>query len=63
MSDALAARFIDERRDDWREQALAARRKRFGAGAPEDFEEKARQSRFLAQRGFEQEHIRYALDE
>jgi regulatory protein len=62
VSDALAAQFMDADRESWCEQALAARHKRFGSEPPEDMRERSRQARFLAQRGFEQEHIRFALD-
>jgi regulatory protein len=59
----LAAEYLDGDRQSWCERALAVRHKRFGSGSPEDFRDRSRQARFLAQRGFEQEHIRYALDE
>ena len=41
--------------------AEAARRKRFGAAHPKDMRERARQARFLQQRGFAMEDIRKAL--
>ncbi|MFO1427364.1 MAG: regulatory protein RecX [Steroidobacteraceae bacterium] len=37
------------------------RRRRFGAGAPRAWKEKARQGRFLQYRGFSSDHIRSAL--
>ena len=43
------------------EGAAAARRKRFGAELPGDMPERARQARFLQQRGFSMEDIRKAL--
>ena len=43
------------------ESAAAARRKRFGAEYPKDMQERARQARFLQQRGFSMEDIRKAL--
>ena len=43
------------------EGAAAARRKRFGADLPKDMPERARQARFLQQRGFTMEDIRKAL--
>ena len=61
IGDELAARFIDPEREAWCERAHAVRRKRFGEAPPSDLEDRSRQARFLAQRGFEQEHIRYAL--
>ncbi|HEX7965580.1 MAG TPA: regulatory protein RecX [Gammaproteobacteria bacterium] len=41
--------------------AEAARRKRFGTDLPKDMPERARQARFLQQRGFSMEDIRKAL--
>ena len=41
--------------------AAAARRKRFGEDLPRDMQERARQARFLQQRGFSMEDIRKAL--
>jgi regulatory protein len=45
---------------DWREQAREARRRRFGAEAPEGWAERSRQARFLQSRGFSSDHIRSA---
>ena len=59
----LATLYIDADRRKWCERALAVRHKRFGAGPPDDIRDRSRQARFLAQRGFEQEHIKFALDE
>ena len=47
---------------DWLATARAVRRKRFGAEAPGDFRERARQARFLEYRGFSGEQIRGALE-
>jgi regulatory protein len=46
---------------DWVAAARAARTKRFGAEAPRDFKERARQARFLQQRGFSSAQIAAAL--
>lgn len=62
VAEALARRFVDDDGGLWRERAEAARVKRFGAEPPSDLRERSRQARFLAQRGFAQEHIRFALD-
>ena len=43
------------------EGAAAARRKRFGSALPKDMPDRARQARFLQQRGFSMEDIRKAL--
>lgn len=47
---------------DWFDQARAARHKRFGTAMPEDFREKARQLRYLQNRGFDAEQSRFALE-
>lgn len=46
---------------DWTALAMAARVKRFGAAAPTDFPERAKQAKFLQYRGFEADQIRAAL--
>ena len=43
------------------EGAAAARRKRFGSALPKEMSERARQARFLQQRGFSMDDIRKAL--
>lgn len=50
-------------RDDrhWASLAATARTRRFGAAPPQDFTERARQARFLAQRGFSRAQIASAL--
>lgn len=47
--------------EDWRALARRVRERRFGADLPADFPEKARQMRFLQQRGFEPDQIAAAL--
>jgi regulatory protein len=61
ISDELATQNIESDPQRWCDRARAARRKRFGAERPEDIREQSRQARFLTQRGFEHEHIRFAL--
>jgi regulatory protein len=46
---------------DWYELARETRRRRFGAEPPADWNERARQARFLEYRGFSGEQIRAAL--
>ncbi len=46
---------------DWFEAARRQRDRRFGGHPPRDFREKARQMRFLQQRGFSGEQARAAL--
>ena len=52
---------LEESGCDWYELACQERIKKFGAEAPPDFKEKARQMRFLQYRGFEQDHIQSAF--
>jgi regulatory protein len=58
----LIAAAVDARSPDWVERAGQLRRRRFGAAPPADRQERARQVRFLLQRGFSGEHVRRALD-
>lgn len=46
---------------DWMALARETRRRRFGAEAPTEWKERARQARFLEYRGFSGEQIRHAL--
>jgi regulatory protein len=47
---------------DFRSLALEVRIRRFGPETPKDLPEKARQARFLAQRGFAGDQVRHAVD-
>ncbi len=49
--------------DDWCLLATEVKEKRFGSDAPKDFKSRAKQMRFLQQRGFGFDHIRYAMGE
>lgn len=57
----LVSQQINDDAYDWFEGAKKARLKRFGFQAIEDVKQRARQMRFLAGRGFDQEQIDYAL--
>ena len=60
--DGDAAReFIHQSDPVWMKSARQARLKRFGDKPPQSFKERARQTRFLEQRGFSHEQIRQAL--
>ena len=48
-------------RQQWPALAARVRHKRFGASPPADARERARQARFLQQRGFDYETVRLAL--
>jgi regulatory protein len=61
VAPALVAEAVDARSPVWAERATELRHRRFGAGAPKDPRERARQVRFLLQRGFTGDHVRLAL--
>ncbi len=48
---------------DWRVLAAEVRRRRFGTAKPGDWGARAKQARFLEQRGFAHDHARAALDD
>ena len=54
----LVAETLAELSGTWVDSARLQRNKRFGAGLPEDARERARQMRFLQQRGFTGDQIR-----
>lgn len=57
----LAASVVDLENPRWLELGREARQKRFGARLPAEAADKARQTRFLAQRGFGSGQIRQIL--
>ncbi|MEA5446004.1 regulatory protein RecX [Gammaproteobacteria bacterium AB-CW1] len=59
---ALIDRGLAEADCDFSRLAASVRQRRFGEERPAALEEKARQARFLAQRGFAADHVRTALD-
>lgn len=52
VDESLARELLDESDTDWLEQARYQRERKFGEEIPKDFKERARQSRFLAGRGY-----------
>jgi len=58
VADEFIAPPLEEMTGQWAELAEQARRKRFGNRLPKDFQERARQARFLQYRGFATEHFR-----
>ena len=58
---ALIARLVPEDYDSWVEPMREVREQRFGAPAPANYAEWARQARFLQRRGFPPDHIRRLL--
>jgi regulatory protein len=61
-SDIIRIR-LDDAAPDWLALACDVRQRKFGAGIPAEYKEKARQMRFLEYRGFTNEHIRSAVGE
>lgn len=61
ISDELIAESLDGVTVDWQERAETARQKRFGDDWPQNYKERARQARFLQQRGFSMEQINRLL--
>lgn len=57
VSDTLISRYLDERSPLWIDRASDVRARKFGDALPADYKEKARQMRFLQQRGFTTEQI------
>ncbi|MEO5703249.1 MAG: regulatory protein RecX [Gammaproteobacteria bacterium] len=57
----LSAEFLDTHARQWRELAQTAQRKRFGETLPQNYTERAKQMRFLQQRGFTMEQINAAF--
>lgn len=61
VSDAIAAQALAEADVDWGTLAFDQRIKKFGSQIPADYKERARQSRFLAGRGFYTDSIKAAF--
>ncbi len=59
---AAADELVRDSGVDWSGMAVQTRCKRFGPAAPDSFQERARQARFLHYRGFESDQIDAALD-
>jgi len=63
IGDTLIDRGLSEAKQNWHRLAGDVRVKKFGTECPLDFKDKTRQMRFLQSRGFEQDHIRFAVSE
>lgn len=61
VDDNLVAQHIHESDRRWWEKIQQVRLKRFGAEIPQEYEERARQSRFLQYRGFTSEQIKWVF--
>ena len=61
VDDTLVDTTLDRYSEEWVDAAAGVRRKRFGAALPREYAERARQARFLQQRGFSAGHIRQVM--
>jgi regulatory protein len=61
VSESLISHYLDERSPVWTDLAGEVRARKFGSALPQAFKEKARQMRFLQQRGFTAEQIQRAM--
>jgi len=63
VDEGMVSHLLSDMDVDWMEIAAKVRKKKFGSGVPDRWEDKARQIRFLQYRGFTQEQINRALTE
>lgn len=61
VSDELIEQELQQVEEDWLREAERVREKKFGRAIPETYEERARQARFLQNRGYTLEQIRKVL--
>jgi regulatory protein len=62
VAEAAAEELLRSADVDWLALTRTVRRKRFGADPPRDYQERARQARFLQYRGFDSAAVRAALE-
>ena len=62
INDNLIEECIAKAEIDWFELAKQVRCKRYGDTTPKDFQERAKQMRFLQYRGFTTDQIKYSLE-
>ena len=61
IGDGVVENGLEEAGQDWYAAAREVRLKKFGSELPTDFNEKARQMRFLQSRGFDSDQIQAAV--
>lgn len=61
VADEQIAPVLNEAKETWRAQITQVRRKRFGEELPQTNADRAKQARFLLQRGFTSEQVRALL--
>lgn len=62
IDDASAKQALNDLEADWFELALELKQKKFGETVCRDYKEKAKQTRYLAYRGFGFDEIKYAIE-
>lgn len=62
VADETIGLWSDGASDIWQAEAERVRRRKFGERMPQNFEERAKQARFLQQRGFTYDQIQRALN-
>jgi len=62
VSDELADKYVDSANEAWFESAVYQREKKFGNKKVDGFAQKAKQMRFLLQKGFTHDQISYAME-
>lgn len=62
ISEIITDEIIDNMKNEWPALIIAVRKKRFGTVLPKDFNERAKQMRFLEYRGFTHEQIKAAFN-
>ena len=61
LTDEAVERWSDPKSKDWLTELERVRLKKFGSRPPDNYAERAKQARFLQQRGFTYEQIQQAL--
>lgn len=62
IDDILIERMLEPLSDGWEQRAREVATRRFGAGAPADWKERAKRARFLQGRGFPADIVRRVTD-
>ncbi len=57
VNEELITRYVDANDDSWKQLVKMVQKKRFGSSVPKNIEERARQTRFLQNRGFTSDQI------
>lgn len=62
ISEVISEEIIDNMKNEWPILIISVRKKRFGSAIPKDFNDRAKQMRFLEYRGFTHDQIRLAFN-